>query len=228
MNTKFLKAFSLALALFSGVANAQIKTNNGISATIANESVFLDASSFPVGTSSGKGLNFPRTNLTTFTFTTATTSALKFPTAYDGLVVYNTATGTTITGTPVAVTPGFYYFKNTGATTNSTTGVWTAIGGSSKVDIATAETATNTSIAGATVYAIKGSFTATANNTAITLAAPTGITSMYRITIYKDGAVFGTSLYSYNKATGAAYTGSPGISVVYPAGSYDYVLEYFK
>lgn len=209
------------------ITHAQIKTNNPSTSSISGESVFLDASSFN-SANVGKGMNFPRTNLTTFTFVSATTSALKFPTAYDGMVVYNTTAGTTVSGTPVAVTPGFYYFKNTGATTNSTTGVWTQIGSSSAVDIKTTETIKSESINGAQLYAVKGTFTTTANNTAITLAAPTGISSLYRITIYKDGGIFGTTLYSYNKATGAAFTGSPGMSVVYPVGTYDYVLEYFK
>jgi len=32
----------------------------------------------------------------------------------------------------------------------------------------------------------------------------------------------------YDLTTGAFITGSPGMSVVYPAGTYDYVVEYTK
>ncbi|MNE29639.1 hypothetical protein D3C80_1231290 [compost metagenome] len=231
MKSKFLKIFTLALAMYSGITNAQIKTNNAASATIIGESVFLDASSF-TSANIGKGLNFPRTNLTTFTFVSGTTSALKFPTAYDGLVVYNTGTGTTITGTPVAVTPGFYYFKNTGATTNSTTGVWTPIGSSSAVDIKTSETATNTSVNGSQVYGIKGSFAATGTSAFVSVAVPAGMTGLYKMTIFKPGGstVFATGVQTFNIAssTNNVVTGEGMITQVYPAGTYDYVLEYFK
>ncbi|RTZ45871.1 hypothetical protein EJ377_13970 [Chryseobacterium arthrosphaerae] len=36
-----------------------------------------------------------------------------FPTLLDGMIVYNTATGTAATGTAgVSVVPGFYYYDN--------------------------------------------------------------------------------------------------------------------
>jgi len=232
MKTKFFKIFTLALVMCSGITNAQIKTNNATSATITGESVFLDASSFP-SNSIGKGLNFPRTNLVTFTFTSPTTSALKFPTAYDGLVVYNTATGTTITGIPVAVTPGFYYYKNTGATTNSTTGIWTPIAGANtSVDIKTTETITNTLVNGSQVYGIKGTFTATGSSAFVSVPVPTDMTGLYKMTIFKPGGstVFATGVQTFNVATSTnnVVTGEGMITQVYPAGTYDYVLEYFK
>ena len=41
--------------------------------------------------------------------------------------------------------------------------------------------------------------------------------------------VYSRDLYSYNIGTTSnAVTGSPSMSVVYPADTYDYVLEYIK
>ena len=96
--------------------NAQIASNNSINATINSESAFLDVSSSASTTNFAKGLGFPQTNLTTFSFVSVAGSFIKFKTGYDGLLVYNIATGTTpATGAGVggqAVTPGFYYFSN--------------------------------------------------------------------------------------------------------------------
>jgi hypothetical protein len=50
---------------------------------------------------------------------------------------------------------------------------------------ALAGVATNTLVDGNPVYAYKGQFTTTGSSTAVTLAVPTGLTSMYGITIFK-------------------------------------------
>ena len=122
----------LQLILFISVSfltdiQAQVKINGVPSSTIATEAPFMDASVFPVSNQSGKGLLFPRTDLTQFTFKTATTNALLFPTAYDGMIVYNIASGPTKSGIQVNVTPGFYYFSNPGSGYNSSTGTWIRI-----------------------------------------------------------------------------------------------------
>ncbi|CAI8743090.1 hypothetical protein [Chryseobacterium sp. IT-36CA2] len=232
-NKKISALVLLAVGIFS---NAQIKTNNTINATIGGESVYLDASSFPASNSLGKGLAFPRTNLTNFTFTTQVTNGLKFPTAYDGMIVYNSVAGTTpasgsgIGGQTVGV--GFYYFSNPTPTPafSSASGQWLPLGGSGKENILTTETVTNRQVNNAQIYGIKGTFAANGTTTAVTIPAPTGITAMYGITIYKAGTntVYSRELYSYDTSTGAAVTGSPSMSVVYPNGTYDYVLEYLK
>ncbi|AZA48841.1 hypothetical protein EG346_11935 [Chryseobacterium carnipullorum] len=234
---------TILLAIVSGTSStfAQIRSNNAVSSTVGGQSVFLDASAngFSGSTNSGKGLAFPRTNLTTFTFVTPTTGALNFPTGYDGMIVYNSGTGNTPgTGSGVgaqAVTPGFYYFSNpTAGPGNYTTagGRWLPIAGNPKVNFTNSEVATNTLVNNAQVYAIKGQFTATGSSTAVDIPAPTGMTALYGITIYKAGTntVYDRSLYSYTLATtaGNAITGSPSMSVVYPSGTYDYVIEYLK
>ncbi|WP_306619088.1 hypothetical protein [Chryseobacterium ginsenosidimutans] len=179
--------------------------------------------------------------MTTFTFATQSGSNFNFPTAYDGMIVYNSATGTTpASGSGIGgqtVSPGFYYFSNpTGGSGNayaSSTGQWLSMGGNPKFNVTSTETATNTQVNGAQVYAIKGQFTATGSSTAVTIAPPTGMTSLYGITIFKTAGtgnkvVYSKELYSYDSSNGAAITGSPSMSVVYPADTYDYVIEYLK
>lgn len=235
MNTN-KKISALVLLALGIISNAQIKTNNTTSATIGGESVFLDASSFPATNNLGKGLSVPRTNLTTFTFVTPVTNPLKFPTAYDGMIVYNSVAGTTpATGSGIGgqtVGIGFYYFSNPTPTPafSSASGQWLPLGSATKENILLTETVTNRQVNNAQIYGIKGTFAANGTTTAVTIPAPAGITAMYGITIYKAGTntVYSRELYSYDTSTGAAVTGSPSMSVVYPNGTYDYVLEYLK
>lgn len=227
--------FITVLAVASVSLSAQLRNNltpaNGaVTATTA----FLDASSSVTWNGSnnnGKGLVFPRTSLVAMTTLAAPVSGLPaaYPTLLDGMIVYNTATGTASTGTAgVSVVPGFYYYDNKSATLNG--GTWKPFAPSTKENILTTETVTNRQINSAQVYGIKGTFAASGTSTSVTIPAPTGMTAMYAITIYKAGSntVYSRELYSYDPATGAAVTGSPSMSVVYPNGTYDYVLEYLK
>ncbi|MBO9691796.1 hypothetical protein [Chryseobacterium sp.] len=236
-----MKKIIFALFVASGtLASAQVLSNGAIANQFPNENVFLDASTNNNATvNDGKGLLFPSTDLTQFTFKTASLDGINFPSAYDGMVVYNTATGNTVTGNGIvtAVVPGFYYFSNPGQTTNVAPGRWVPMGANpnaGKVNILTTETITNTSVNGAQVYAVKGTFTTTGASTAVSIPSPSGMTSLYGITIYKTSGtgnkvVYSRDLYSYNLgSTNNAVTGSPSMSVVYPADTYDYVLEYVK
>ena len=112
-------------------STAQIRSNQAVSPNVIDENMFLDASSnFDISTngspSIGKGLSFPSTNLTQFQFIISDIFS-DYPTALDGMVVYNTATGSTMETTPfgglgqplkadngvvTSVSPGFYYFYN--------------------------------------------------------------------------------------------------------------------
>lgn len=133
-----MKKFILILIMF--VANygfTQIRSNGSTSSTISGQSPFLDASASPFTSSanSGKGIAFPRTDLTAFTFNPANGNAFGYPTGFDGFIVYNTTTGNTpATGSGIgnqAVTPGFYYFENTSSTGTTATGEWLPLGGGS-------------------------------------------------------------------------------------------------
>lgn len=246
----YIKTILLAGCTTSATFFAQIRSNNVISNTIPTQSAFLDASAplFNNAANNGKGIVFPRTNLTTFTFVTQTTNPGSFPTAYDGMIVYNSATGNTpSTGSGIggqAVTPGYYYFSNptagtgTPATYTTSSGRWLPIGGAPidpKVNILANETTTNTLVNSAQVYARKSSFTVNGSTTAANPTAANAVIipttgSLYRITIFQAGTnnVYANSVYSYDKATGNFITGAPSMSVVYPSGTYDYVVEYTK
>ncbi|MBV8328657.1 hypothetical protein [Chryseobacterium sp.] len=239
----------LAIAAFGSLVNAQVNVNNGVqSTTINNSNVAIDLSgSFSTesgaGPYQGKGVVIPSVDLVNFQFDTTLADGTTFPTWFDGMIVYNNATGTTLTAgqrssTATAVTPGFYYFSNpTGATASAVQpGVWKPLGSNpnaGKVNILPAETITNTSVNGNQVYAKRGTFTTNGTSTAPTAysnqAAIASPGSLYRITIYQSGTnnVYSNSVYSY-AADGSFVTGSPSMSVVYPAGTYNYTVEYTK
>ena len=129
----------LALLMTSSTLVAQIRSNNPVNASIGGHSAFMDASAnlFSNSINSGKGIAFPSTDLTTFTFNPSSGSASSYPTAFHGFIVFNTATGTTpSSGSGVggqAVAPGFYYFSNPSPGFGSplTAGEWTPLGGGS-------------------------------------------------------------------------------------------------
>ncbi|MBV7439855.1 hypothetical protein KRX57_00305 [Weeksellaceae bacterium TAE3-ERU29] len=118
-------------ALYAGqaqVRNNLIPANSSINGTTA----FLDASSYiPWNntTNEGKGFVFPRTNLVNLTTLLAPVQGLpaSFPNRLDGMIVYNTESGTAaIGGTPVK--RGFYYYKND--SNNLQGGIWVPLSGS--------------------------------------------------------------------------------------------------
>lgn len=120
---------------------------------------------------------------------------------------------------------GFYYY-------DAPNEVWVAITPNLKTKIDATETPVNTLVGNSQVYSIKGSFTASGTSSAVSIPSPSGMTSLYSITIYKAGSgmVYDRSLYAYNigQNVGNAVTGSPNISVIYPVGNYEYVMEYLK
>lgn len=113
-----MKNIVIAISLVvSTLAFSQIKVQGTPDVSIANQNPFLDASGYTQFDSNiGKGLYFPQTDLRTFTFNTNVLEGIdNFLTAYDGMIVYNTATGNTSNAQVTnitAVTPGFYYFSN--------------------------------------------------------------------------------------------------------------------
>lgn len=117
----------LLLLILPGISFAQVRANGLPSSTIADENPFFDASTnFNEGTNIGKGLVFPRTDLRIFTFKTGMLDGIDFPTAYDGMIVYNSGAGSTLPGQGIVteVSPGFYYFKNPTGETTITSGKW--------------------------------------------------------------------------------------------------------
>ena len=235
----------LAIAAFGSLINAQVNVNNGVQSSINNSNASIDLSSAfsteaGAGPYQGKGVIIPSVDLVNFEFDVSLADGTTFPTWFDGMLVYNNATGTTLTtgersSTATLVAPGYYYFYNPNGATNSAVqpGVWRPLGADPRVNIGTTETLTNTLVNGNQVYARRGTFTTNGTTTGptaysgqIPVAAPG---SLYRITIYQSGTnnVYSNSVYSY-AADGTFITGSPSMSVVYPAGTYNYTVEYTK
>lgn len=235
----------IILALFAfGSIKAQVKVHSNPDPVISSHNPFLDASSYTDGwgASEAKGLLFPQVDLTTFQLNAAAVDEFMFPTAYDGMIVYNIGTGNTSDGAlnaQSAVKPGFYYFHNpqgkglvAGGTTGNATvaqGKWIPLGAGGSVEIKTAPSVIG-KIGGADLYAVKGSFTVNATDGAkVTINFPSGLSSIYSIKIYDSATkkLVASSLSSYDVANNKAVTGMGNISIPLPVATYDYVLEYF-
>ena len=134
MKTKNKMIILLSLLVVSTYSYGQLKIGDYQDdfKTAVNSSAFLDASSSSEYNGSdnvGKGLIFPRVDLTAFTFSyTGMLSAINYPTRFDGFVVYNTAeSGVAQEGdTEGTLTRGFWYYEN--RTTDITGGTWKPLG----------------------------------------------------------------------------------------------------
>jgi|688.fasta_scaffold133473_2 hypothetical protein len=235
-----INKFLIIIALVAIVkVNGQVRIVNSVTNTTAlNSSAFIDASSNSsnnASTNVGKGLLFPRVDLTTFASFSGSSIGLatSYPTRYDGLVVYNTGTGNTLVGAStniVAVSPGFYYYNNRTAT-SVLEGTWTPLAsGSVTKDVTSTEVALSTKVNGEQLYAINGTFTASGSSTAVSITKPTGMTGYYSMVTYKEGKTFRRDIYSFDtlSTTNNVICGTGAYSEILPAGTYNYVLEYFK
>jgi hypothetical protein len=237
------KIFLGCIILIGFNINAQILSNGILSNTISNSNVMIDGSTTystegGSGANIGKGIIIPSVNLVNFVFDLTLADGSTFPTYFDGMIVYNNATGTTLTtgnrpSTATAVTPGFYYFSNPSGASNSnvTGGVWTAVGANAATkNVTSTEVALSTKVNGAQLYAINGTFTATGSSTAVSVTVPAGMTGYYTLVTYQNGKTFRKEIYSFDIATSTnnVICGTGAFSEVLPAGTYNYVLEYFK
>lgn len=235
--------YIVGLLLMAFTTNAQILSNTVPSANIPQSNAFLDAStsySSIAGENNNKhkGLVFPDVDLTLFQFENVIADGATFPSYYDGMIVYNSATGATLTtginpSTSTSVIPGFYYFSNPNGAANGnvTSGIWKPLGGNvESKDITTTEVVLDRKINGQQLYAIKGDFTASGSSALISVPVPSGMTGYYSFVVYKDGMTFRNSIVSFNTATSTnnVTTGYGIFTEAYPAGNYSYVLEYFK
>lgn len=119
--------------LIAQMGFAQLRINLGTSIyPVANHTAFIDASSSSIWNGSpnnGKGMVFPRADLIALTTMMPETSLpTNNPNRFDGMLVYNTATGTSGIG-GVAVKPGFYFYSN--QSTNVNGGTWISVGSNS-------------------------------------------------------------------------------------------------
>lgn len=230
--------FILLIGAVSNISG-QISTNSVPQDTSTDQNVFMDAASnFNYSANSshsiGKGLGFPQTDLSQFEFITTNLDGINYPSYFDGMVVYNIGTGSTndpsLTTQTEGLTPGFYYFYNPNGEANQSVseGKWVRIGGAAE--------AKRTTASGKEIFTQKGEFTLKTGDNGTSILFPEGMTSLYSIKIYrKDGDashLVGSSLYTYKLNAGEGQKniifGTGIISTAYPAGTYEYEMEYIQ
>lgn len=144
MKKLYIILTSLWLGIGASQAQVYLPNRPDVVSLPPSSNVFLDASSKydtqNVGSNNkGKGLVFPQVDLRTFEFDITTPDGAEIlPTFYDGMVVYNTGKGSTISnalkgGIQVEVEPGFYYFSNPNGRANLSvqSGKWIRFGSGS-------------------------------------------------------------------------------------------------
>ena len=117
---------------------AQIRiANDANNSAASNSSAFIDASSntgYNSNPNLGKGLLFPRVDLQLFTTFGGSPIGIpnSYPTRYDGMIVYNTASsGVAGVGyTEGTLVPGFWYYDNKHVS-DVNGGTWRPLGGGS-------------------------------------------------------------------------------------------------
>jgi hypothetical protein len=144
---------------------------------VPNSPAFVDASSNPMVNNSqnlGKGLVFPRVDLSNFTLPALTGGYGKntnFPTFLDGMIVYNKNTGGTagVGSTEGTLTPGYWYYENKSGTESG--GTWKPLSSGSSVGSALTGSASIV-IDGDSIMraALTGDVTAVANSNATVIA----------------------------------------------------------
>ena len=125
------------MCMVAGLSQAQIRVfNMADNVAVTNSPAFVDASSNLLANNNqswGKGLVFPRVDLSVFTLPSITGGygkATNFPTYLDGMIVYNTKTGGVagVGSTEGTLTPGFWYYDN--KSSSETGGTWKQLGSS--------------------------------------------------------------------------------------------------
>lgn len=120
MNNSFRILLSLGLCLFTSLAQAQIRVTSDPPGTqhLLNTSAVIDLSTLATTTLSSsnraKGIVFPYTDLTllnNIAWNFLAGASNNFPTFFDGMLVYNVASGNSGLGN-VPVKRGFYFYKN--------------------------------------------------------------------------------------------------------------------
>ena len=125
---------TILLLLVTTFCFSQVRIVNSPNNTGApNSSAFLDASSNPAANNNatrGKGILFPRTNLQIFNNFGGAPIGIpnSYPTRYDGLIVYNTATSgeAGVGNTEGTLSEGYWFYENKTSSTNG--GTWKPLG----------------------------------------------------------------------------------------------------
>jgi hypothetical protein len=229
--------------IFSSSIHSQTRSNGFLqNNSIPDDSAFLDASSNAAWNNSsakGKGLLFPETDLTTLNrlVTRNAISPANKPNYYNGLIVFNTATGQSSIG-DVSVEPGFYYYSNPDQNFpngDAQAGTWKPLGsaGSPKIHI-TENTPTETNLVTANTATEKViSITGTADG--ITTHIDLGTTVLPKDTVINfrkaiicdnTGNQVLVATGSYDSATNKFVTGNGMMNYCLPAAN-DYKVELY-
>jgi len=169
--------------IVSNTITSQVRIfNSTTNSSALNSSAFFDASSniaSNTSTNIGKGLLYPRTDLTTFANFGGSPTGIgsSYPTRFDGLLVYNTGTGNTLSTASdnvVAVTPGFWYYDNKSTTLKG--GTWKSLNSSNNLSGAITSSGNTTSLGTFTSSNIASALTDETGTGSVVLAASPSLT----------------------------------------------------
>ena len=240
MKNKLLLSIPLLL-LFVTFCFGQVRiVNNTRNSAAASSSAFIDASS-NLGNNNnatrGKGILFPRTNLQIFNnFGGAPIGVpTSYPTRYDGLIVYNTATSgeAGVGSTEGTLSEGYWFYENKTNSTNG--GTWKPLGsaGSPIVHI-TENTATETNLVTVDDTMEKViSITGTADGITTHMDLGTSVLSEDTVVNFRKAIIFDSTgkqvlvaTGSYDSATNKFVTGNGMMNICLPAAN-DYKVELY-
>ena len=235
-----IKITTLCLVFSFTYSFAQILTNQNPSSSASTSFAFIDAgssSTYNGVANAGKGIIYPRTDLTavtSFLDSGSLGSASYNPNYYDGIVVYNTATSGTagIGSTEGTLSAGFWYYENTSG--NSTGGTWRPLGGAGggSVTLDATPKDSDLSIDGVQEKVVRLSGTADGTTTHIDLGtsvlAANTVGTFRKAIIYNGttGHIVMESTGSYDSATNKFVTGNGMMNVLLPAATYTVELYY--
>ncbi len=226
-NLKYLTVIAFFAFVLQTTAQVRI-VNSTTNSSVLNGSTFIDAGSNPTingSTNVGKGLVYPRTNLTDFTSFSGGPigSASSYPTRFDGMMVYNTATSGVagVGATQGTLTEGFWYYDN--KTTDVNGGTWRPVGGAA----AQVKEAVVTYV----VPAANASANIDLDGTAGTLVPgsnplPGASNVFLSATVYGANNAIIFSNAAYNVDTRVLTTGNGFINQVLAPGTYRVVVAY--
>lgn len=237
-----IKITTLCLVFSFTYSFAQVLTNQNPSSGASTSFAFIDAgssSTYNGVANAGKGIIYPRTDLTavtSFLDSGSLGSASYNPNYYDGIVVYNTATSGTagIGSTEGTLSPGFWYYENTSG--NSSGGTWKPLGsGASAIAIADGTvTDSDLTINSNQEKVIRLSGTADGVTSHIDLGtsvlAANTVSSFRKAVVYNSttGHVVLEATGDYDATTNKFVTGNTIMNVVLPSATYMVELYYIE
>jgi hypothetical protein len=224
--------------LFCNYSFSQIRVNNTSFSTSPAGFAFIDganSSTYAGVNFAGKGVLFPKTDLTSITGSNVAPGT----NSYDGAVVYNVGTGaipaSAMGSSATDVTPGFYYYSNS-AGADVDAGVWTPLGGGSSSAVAIADGVASDSYAtiNATQEKVVRLTGIMADGTNTTLNLDAALTTAgVTIAKFRKAAIYDTSgdlvmqaTGGYTTGTDILVTGNGMMNKLLPVGSYS-VEVYF-